>query len=160
VTGERVTPVVVACAYALALGVWLLAQTSLALDAGRPVADIASGAAQGLTLVQALVAVLVAPLLSAALAPRAAVKAAVAMLLAALPLVTFVWLTTTVPAARLLLVEAGVLGLALAAVLASALLARWLPAARPRALALATLAAGSAGACWLVHAGVDAWLVA
>ena len=82
------------------------------------------------------------------------------MLLAALPLVTFVWLTTTLPAARLLLVEAGVLGLALSAVLAGALLARWLRATRPRALALATLAVGSASACWLVHAGVSAWLVA
>ena len=159
-SSERVTPIVIACAYALALGVWLLAQMSLALDAGRPAADIAVGAARGLLLVQALVAVLVAPLLSAALAPRAALTAALAMLLAALPLVTFVWLTTPLPATRLLLVEAGVLAVALTAVLASALLARWLPAAVPRALALATLGSGGAAACWLLHPGINAWLVA
>jgi hypothetical protein len=132
----------------VAQGVWLLAQMSIALDAGRPVADIAVGGARGLLLLQALVAVTAAPLFVAALGARVAVTSLVAIVLAALPLLTFISLTTTLSVPRLLAAEAGVIAAALSVAGLATLVVRALRTAGARALALGMLQIGAVAACW------------
>ena len=148
----RTATVTVACAYVLAPGVWLLAQMSLALDAGRPVADIAMGGARGLLLLQALVAVTAAPLFVAALGARTALTSLVAIVLAALPLLTIISLTTTLSVPRLLAAEGAVLAAALGVVGLAALVVRAVRDGGARTLALGVLQVGAAAACWRLHA--------
>jgi hypothetical protein len=154
----RAATVTLACAYLLALGVWLLAQMSLALDAGRSVAEIATHGARALLLAQTLVGVLAAPLLVAALAARAALTALLAIVIAAVPLLTFIWLTTTLSAARLFAAEAAVLTAAVATAGLAALVTRTVRDAHSRALGLALLQLGAAAGCWRLHPTVTAWL--
>jgi hypothetical protein len=151
----RTATVIVACAYLLAPGIWVLAQMEIALAGGRPVADIAMVGVRGLLLVQALVAVTAAPLFAAALGARAAVAPLVAIVVAALPLLTFIALTTRLSAARLLAVEGGVIASALALACVAAFVARTMRVAGARALAVGALQIAAAAACWRFH---GAWL--
>ena len=148
----RAATVTVACAYLLAPVAWLLAQMSLALDAGRPVADIALGGARGFMLLQALVAVAAAPLFVAALGVRTAMTSVVAIVVAALPLLTFISLTTTLSVPRLLAAEGAVLAAALGVAGLAALVVRAVRDSGTRALALGVLQVGAAAACWRFHA--------
>jgi hypothetical protein len=151
----RVATVAVACAYLLAHGSWLLAQMSIALAGGRPVADIAVGGARGLLLTQALIAAGAAPLFVAALGVRAAATSLVAIVAAALPLLTFISLTTTLAMPRLLAAEGTVIAVALATAGLAALVVRAVHATGVRCVALGVLQIGAAAACWRLH---EAWI--
>jgi hypothetical protein len=147
----RTATVIVACAYLLAPGVWLLAQMALALDAGRPVADVGVAGARGFLLTQALVAVAAAPMFVVALGARAASASLAAIVLAALPLLTFVSLTTTLPAPRLLAAEGVVLAAAVATAGVAALVVRAARNTGVRTVALGVLQVGAVAACWRLH---------
>ena len=147
----RVATVAVTCAYLLANGSWLLAQMSLALTGGRPVADIAVGGARALLLTQALVAAAAAPLFVAALGARAAAAALVAIVLAALPLLTFISLTTTLSVPRLFAAEGAVIVAALATVGLAALVVRAVSAIGVRSVALGALQIVAAAVCWRLY---------
>jgi hypothetical protein len=148
----RTATVLLVCAYLLAPGAWLLAQMSLALAAGRPVADIALGGARGFLVLQSLVAVAAAPLFVAALGARAALGSLAAVVVAALPLLTFISLTTTLSPWRLLAAEGAVLAAALVTASVAAVIARAVRDGGMRALALGVLQVGAAAACWRFHA--------
>jgi hypothetical protein len=147
----RTATVILVCAYLLAPGVWLLAQTSLALAAGRPVSDIAASAARGLLPLQALVAVVAAPPFVAAVGSRVAVTSLAAIVIAALPLLTFISLATTLSVPRLLAAEAAVLAAALATAGVAALVVRAVRDGGLRALTLGVLQVAAAAACWRFH---------
>lgn len=151
----RTATVILACAYLLAPGAWLLAQMALALDAGRPVADIGVAGTRGFLLLQALVVVAAAPLFVSALGARRAAGSLAAVVLAALPLLTFVSLTTTLSALRLLAAEGAVLAAAVVTAGIAALVVRAVRDAGVRLLALGVLQVGVVAGCWRFHA---AWI--
>ena len=156
---SRTATVILACGYLLAPGAWLLAQMALALDAGRPVADIGVAGTRGFLLLQALVVVAAAPLFVSALGARRATSSLAALVLAALPLLTFVSLTTTLSAFRLLAAEGAVLAGAFVVAGIAALVVRAVRDTGVRLLALAVLQVGGVAACWRLHADLIAGVV-
>lgn len=151
----RAAAVAFGAAATAAIAVWLLAQIYLSSIGGFAVAAVSADGARVVFLVQLIVVSLAVPWLAAASPVRDIVRSLALVVLIPLPLVTFVWLTTGIPARSLLLAEVAV-AVGAAALALSMLLARRLPALR--ALALCGLQIAGIALAWQWHGPALQWL--